>query len=115
LDRIVGSRDTKHFKINFAFCEALETILLIWGRKLRWLSYKTPRPVAETEIKNSPVQIKRHLNGLHDGLMCKICKLVMLCTMMLTVESCALLEERVVFTRLKDVATQSKAVAHLVS
>jgi len=39
----------------------------------------------------------------------------MLCTMMLTVESCALLEERVVFTRLKDVATQSKAVAHLVS
>jgi len=45
-----GSRDTKHFKINCALCEALETILLIWGQKLRWLSYETPRSVTEETV-----------------------------------------------------------------
>ena len=56
LDRIVWSRDTKHFKINFALCEALETILLTWGRKLRWLSYETPRSVTEETMGRIELQ-----------------------------------------------------------
>ena len=56
LDRIVGSSDTKHFKINFALSETLETILLMWGRKLRWLSYETPRSVTEETVGRIELQ-----------------------------------------------------------
>jgi len=48
LIKTAGSRVVKHLKIRLARWEELLTVLFIWGINGKWLSYITPKSVAQS-------------------------------------------------------------------